>query len=585
MIILGLNAYHGDSSACLVIDGKLIAAVEEERFRRIKHWAGFPSEAIKYCLETGAITIDQVDHIALNRNPYANLFRKALFTLNKRPSIRVIKDRLSNAGKVMDVKTVLCDAVGAKPGSIKAAFHRVEHHRAHLGSSFFVSPFESAAVVSVDGFGDFVSTMWGEGAGNRIQVRDQVGFPHSLGLFYLAFTQYLGFMNYGDEYKVMGLAPYGKPSEMEKIRKIVKLKPKGRFELGLDYFVHHTEGVTMTWNDGEPKLGPVYSDRLVSLFGPARKKDEPLTHHHKDVAASIQEMYEEAFFHILDHVHRATREQNLCLAGGCAMNSVANGKVFDRSGFNELYIQSAAGDGGGAIGAAFYVWNQVHKMPRTIVMDHAYWGPSFSDAEISGLLGRKRETLADAGCTVEKVVDESELCRRTAERIAQGMVIGWFQGRMEWGPRALGNRSIVCDPRRGDMKDILNLKIKRRESFRPFAPSIVREAVADWFETDYDVPFMLQVYQIRQEKRPVIPAVTHVNGSGRLQSVTESQNPRYHRLIRSFETITGVPIVLNTSFNENEPVVCRPEEALDCFLRTRMDVLVMENWIVERKDQ
>ncbi len=585
MIILGLNAYHGDSSACLVVDGKLIAAAEEERFRRIKHWAGFPSEAIKYCLEAGAVTIDEVDHLALNRNPNANLLRKAIFILSKRPDLRAVKSRLANRGKVRDVSAILCSMFNVQRSELKAEVHNVEHHRAHLASSYFVSPFESAAVVSIDGFGDFVSTMWGLGMGAGIEVKDQVRFPHSLGLFYLAFTQFLGVMNNGDEYKVMGLAPYGKPTEIDRMRKIVKLLPKGRFELDLDYFIHHTEGVTMTWNDGEPKLGPVYSDRLVSLFGPARKKDEPLTQHHKDVAASLQEMYEEAFFHILDHVHRVTREQNLCLAGGCAMNSVANGKVFDRSGFKELYIQSAAGDGGGAIGAAFYLWNQLHKKPRTFVMDHAYWGPGFSDADISGLLGRKREALAAAGCTAEKVVDEPELCRRTAERIAQGKVIGWFQGRMEWGPRALGNRSIVCDPRRGDMKDILNLKIKRRESFRPFAPSIVREAVADWFETDYDVPFMLQVYQIRREKRSVIPAVTHVNGSGRLQSVTESQNPRYHRLIRSFETITGVPIVLNTSFNENEPVVCRPEEALDCFLRTRMDVLVMENWIVERKDQ
>ncbi len=584
MIILGLNAYHGDSSACLVIDGKLIAAAEEERFRRIKHWAGFPTEAIKYCLEAGAVAIGEVDHIALNRDPYANLFRKALFTLSKRPGIRAIRDRLSNAGKVKDVKTVLADAVAVKPESIKASFHHVEHHRAHLGSSFFVSPFTSAAVVSIDGFGDFVSTMWGVGNKDGIRVKDQVRFPHSLGLFYLALTQFLGFMNYGDEYKVMGLAPYGKPMEMDRMRKVVKLQPKGRFVLDLDCFVHHSAGITMTWDDGEPKLGPVYSDKLATLFGPARKKDEPLTEQHKNVAASLQEMYEEAFFHVLDHVHQKTGERNLCLAGGCAMNSVANGKVFDRTGFRELYIQSAAGDGGGAIGAAFYLWNQQHKGPRTFVMDHAYWGPGFSNAGINGLLIRKRDELATAGCIVEKVDDESELCKRTAERIAQGKVIGWFQGRMEWGPRALGNRSIVCDPRRADMKDILNSKIKRRESFRPFAPSIAREAVRDWFETDYDVPFMLQVYRIRSEKQRLIPAVTHVNGSGRLQTVTEAQNRRYYGLIRAFGSLTGVPIVLNTSFNENEPVVCTPGEALDCFLRTQMDVLVMEDWFIERKN-
>lgn len=584
MNILGLNAYHGDSSACLVIDGKLVAAAEEERFRRIKHWAGLPTEAVRYCLEEGGITLDQVDHIAINRNPSANLLKKALFAFTKRPSLKAITDRLSNAGKVKDIKTLLCEEFGLQPSTIKSELHNVEHHQAHLASSFLVSPFENAAVVSVDGFGDFVSTMWGTGSGSSITVRDQLGFPHSLGLFYLAMTQYLGFPNYGDEYKVMGLAPYGAPTEMQKMRQIVKLKPKGFFELELDYFIHHSEGVSMVWDDGEPKCGAVYSDKLAELLGPARGKDEPLSQYHKDLAASLQAMYEEAFFHLLEHVHAETKFPNLCLSGGCAMNSVANGKIFDRSPFTELYIQSAAGDGGGAIGAAFYVWNQALGNQRGFVMDHAYLGPEFSSQEISELLLANSERTSAENCLIEEISDETELCRRTAEQVAQGRVIGWFQGRMEWGPRALGNRSIVCDPRRADMKEILNQKIKRRESFRPFAPSIIREAVGEWFETDYDVPFMLQVYQIREEKRALIPAVTHVNGSGRLQSVTEAQNSRYYHLIKAFEAITGVPTVLNTSFNENEPVVCKPQEALDCFLRTKMDVLVMGNWFVERKE-
>ena len=580
MNILGLNAYHGDSAACLVIDGQLVAAVEEERFRRIKHWAGLPTESIRYCLAAGGISLDQVDHIAINRNPSANLLKKALFAFTKRPSLKAIKDRLTNSGKVTDIETLLCQEFSIH----KAPFtiHRVEHHRAHLASSFFVSPFDSAAVVSVDGFGDFVSTMWGTGEGNAITVQDQVGFPHSLGLFYLAMTQYLGFPNYGDEYKVMGLAPYGRPTELAKLRQIVMLKPKGLFELELDYFIHHSEGVSMVWDDGEPKCGAVYSDKLAELLGPARGKDEPLSQYHMDLAASLQAMYEEAFFHLLAHVHAETKAPNLCLAGGCAMNSVANGKIFERSPFTELYIQSAAGDGGGAIGAAFHVWHQELGKPRSFVMDHAYLGPEFSDSEIGELLKVKSEKISAENCTVELITDEAELCRRTAARVAEGKVIGWFQGRMEWGPRALGNRSIVCDPRRADMKEILNVKIKRRESFRPFAPSIMREAVGEWFETDYDVPFMLQVYQIREEKRVLIPAVTHVNGSGRLQSVTEVQNPRYYRLIKAFAAISGVPTVLNTSFNENEPVVCKPQEALACFLRTKMDVLVMGNWFVER---
>jgi carbamoyltransferase len=299
----------------------------------------------------------------------------------------------------------------------------------------------------------------------------------------------------------------------------------------------------------------------------------------------MQAMYEEAFFNVLGHVYAETQCPNLSLSGGCAMNSVANGKIFDQSRFRELYIQSAAGDAGGSIGAAFYVWHQLMGNPRSFVMDHAYLGPEFSNTVIGDLLKVKNDDLNRENCTIEGIEDEKVLCQKTAQAISEGKVVGWFQGRMEWGPRALGNRSIVCDPRRADMKDILNLKIKRRESFRPFAPSIIREAVSSWFETDYDVPFMLQVYQIREGKRKLIPAVTHINGSGRLQTVTEAQNSRYYRLIKAFESITGVPIVLNTSFNENEPVVCTPQEALDCFLRTKMDILVMGNWFIKRRKQ
>lgn len=582
MVILGINAYHADAAACIVVNGKLVAAAEEERFRRIKHWAGFPSEAVRYCLSAAGVGIEEVDHVALNRDPSANLMKKVLFSFAKRPSLAAVTDRLKNAAKVRSVQDELGTSLGVPRERVKAKVHNIEHHRAHMASAFLVSPFDSAAVVSVDGFGDFVSTMWGAGSGSNITVQDQVNFPHSLGLFYLAMTQFLGFMHYGDEYKVMGLAPYGRPTEMEKMRRIVRLKPKGRFELDLDYFLHHSEGVSMVWEGGEPKIGTVFSAQLAELLGPARRPDEPLTQYHKDLAASMQAMYEDAFFHILEQAYREIGSPNLCLAGGCAMNSVANGKIFQRSPFKDVYIQSAAGDAGGAIGAAFAVWNQELQNPRSFVMEHAYYGPTFSDSDIQALLKSKRDDLA--ACSVEHIPDEARLCRATAERIAEGKVIGWFQGRMEWGPRALGNRSILGDPRRADMKDILNLKIKRRESFRPFAPSILRDSVAEWFETDYDVPFMLQVYQIREEKRASIPAVTHVNGSGRLQTVTENQNPRYYRLIRAFGELSGVPILLNTSFNENEPVVCRPQEALDCFLRTQMDVLVMGDWFISRQD-
>jgi len=394
-------------------------------------------------------------------------------------------------------------------------------------------------------------------------------------------TQYLGFPNYGDEYKVMGLAPYGKPAYMDKMRQIVRVHDGG-FELNLDYFTHHTVGLAMMWHGGSPVIGPVFSPALVDLLGPVRASQDPIEQHHKDIAASMQAMFEETFFALLDALQKKTGKTRLCVAGGCGYNSVANGLIFDRSPFRDVYIQAAAGDAGGAIGAAYWVWNQELGKPRSFVMDHAYWGPEYDDGAIDHAISLRHIELDEAHCRVERVRDERELCKRTAEHVTRGNVVGWFQGRMEWGPRALGNRSIVCDPRRADMKDILNHKIKRRESFRPFAPSILREAVGEWFETDYDVPFMLQVYQIREEKRALIPAVTHVNGSGRLQSVTESQNPRYYHLIEAVRDVTGIPIVLNTSFNENEPVVNTPSEALDCFLRTKMDLLVMGNLMVER---
>ena len=582
MIILGINAYHADASAAVVVDGKLVAAVEEERFRRVKHWAGYPSLAVEYVLAEAGADIHAVNAIAVNRNPSANLLKKALFAFSRRPTFGAIQKRLANAAKLRDISAVIAEHLKVDKEMVAARFHNVEHHRAHLASSFFVSPFDRAAVLSVDAFGDFVSSMWGSGHGNHMDIADEIIFPHSLGLFYTAITQFLGFRNYGDEYKVMGLAPYGKPAEMDKMRDIVRLRDRGTFELNLDYFLHHTEGVTMQWDGGSPHVGDIYTPALEQLLGPPRKTEEPLSDYHRNLAASMQQMYEDAFFNIVNHLQKTTGEKTLCLAGGCAYNSVANGKIFERSSFTDLYIQSAAGDAGGAIGAAYWVWNQLERKPRDFVMDHAYLGPGFTDDEILEAL-TIRGVDTDAELTLEVIEDEQALVRRTAEAVARGEVIGWFQGRSEWGPRALGNRSIVCDPRRADMKDILNLKIKRRESFRPFAPSILREAVGDWFETDYDVPFMLQVYQIREEKRGSIPAVTHVNGSGRLQSVSRTQNPRYYRLIKTFGELTGVPIVLNTSFNENEPVVNTPAEALDCFLRTKMDVLVMGNTFTRRK--
>ena len=587
LYILGINAFHGDASACLVHEGSLIAAAEEERFRRIKHWAGFPSQSIIYCLSEAGLSLDQVQHIAVNQDPHANLWRKIGFALTKRPDLSLILDRVKNKKERASIEAHLRTTLSG--ATFRGEVHHVEHHLAHLASAFLVSPFKEALVVSVDGFGDFASAAWGTGKGNHVGVDGKVYFPHSLGIFYQAMTQYLGFPHYGDEYKVMGLAPYGEPLFVEALREVVRLEKDGTFELDLKYFRHHREKIEYEWDNGEPRVGRLFSTELEGLLGPTRQPGESLTQQHRDIARSTQAVYEEAFFHLLNRLHGRHGIDNLALAGGCAMNSVANGKVYRRTPFKRVYIQSAAGDAGGAIGAALAVWHGLgHNGPpkstngRRFAMDHAYWGPCFDAGRIRELLTARLDDIEAQGCIVDDFPNVDALCRCTAELIAGGNVIGWFQGRMEWGPRALGNRSILADPRRHDMKDILNLKIKRRESFRPFAPSILRDHVSSWFETDDDVPFMMQVYQIREDKRAAIPAVTHVDGSGRLQTVTQHANATYYKLIDAFREITGVPMLLNTSFNENEPVVCKPEEALDCFLRTKMDVLVLGGAMIRR---
>lgn len=587
MIVLGLNAFHGDSSAALVKDGKLIAAAEEERFRRIKHWSGLPTEAMKWCLADAGLKLGDVDHIAINRNPKVNNLRRALYVLRRRPSLSLIFKRLANIKRAASFE----DSVQAAfPGeALRAQVHRVEHHLAHLASAFLVSGFDEAVCLSIDGFGDFASSTWGIGKGSDIQIDGRVYFPHSLGIFYSVITQFIGFPYFGDEYKVMGLAPYGEPKYLKEMRELVHIQPDGTFRLNLKYYRHHDEDVHYTWENCSPEVGTLYKkEPLESLLGPQREKGAPLEQKHRDIARSAQAMYEEAFFAMLQSLHAKYQCDDLAFSGGCAMNSVANGKVYLHSPFKRMYLPAAAGDAGGAIGAAFVVSRQFdNREPRTanrerFVMDHAYVGPRASEDEIKSLLDSRAADIAAENCTVRRYDDEGELCTVTATAITEGKVIGWFQGRMEWGPRALGNRSILGDPRRADMKDILNLKIKRRESFRPFAPSILRECVSEWFEQDDDVPFMMEVFQVRPEKRAQVPATTHVDGSGRLQTVHQETNPRYHRLISAYRDLTGVPIVLNTSFNENEPVVCKPHEALDCFLRTKMDVLVLNNWIVRR---
>ena len=578
MVILGINAYHADAAACIICDGTLIAAAEEERFRRVKHWAGFPSMAISYCLDAARLTLSDVDHIAINRNNRANLFRKLAYAGTHWPSLRLILEKLKNRRRVANI----ADELG---GISNRPFHGqvdyIEHHLAHLSSAFYPSPFREAVVVSVDGFGDFASAAWGVGAGTSISFDGRILFPHSLGIFYQAMTQYLGFPHYGDEYKLMGLAAYGSPSCRQEVGQLLSLKERGVFALNLRFFRHHRDEISHEWDAREPTCAPLFSTDLVELLGPARILDQPITARHRDLAWATQALYEGAFFNLLNAAQRKYGHRSLALAGGCAYNSVANGKIRDRTQFQRCYMQSAAGDAGGAIGAAYVVWHR--QGARTAEIKHAFWGPSFSDAELGAVLDRKRTEIEGQACKWRHVADEKELIDQVAQAIADGMVVGWFQGRMEWGPRALGNRSILGDPRRADMQRILNVKIKRRESFRPFAPSVLRDQVAAWFERDDDVPFMLQVFPIKPERRGQIPAVTHVDGTGRLQTVDAESNPRYCALIAAFFRRTGVPMVLNTSFNENEPVVCRPEEALDCFLRTQMDVLVLGNYVVTRE--
>ncbi|PYV55826.1 MAG: carbamoyltransferase, partial [Acidobacteria bacterium] len=569
------------------VDGKLVAAAEEERFRRIKHWAGLPTNAIDYCLREGGISLRDIDHIAINRKPGVNNWRRLGFVLTHRPDPRLMLQKLRNIRSASSANEALEKAYGV---SLRAEVHHVEHHLAHLASAFLVSDFQEAACLSVDGFGDFASTAIGFGQGNNVKIDNRVYFPHSLGIFYSALTQFIGFPHFGDEYKVMGLAPYGQPKYLEPMRELVRVQTDGTFKLNLKYFRHHTDNVSYSWNNCAPEVGTLYTDKLIDLLGPARDAHDPLEQWHKDIACSVQAMYEEAFFALLNALHAGHPCPNLALSGGCAMNSVANGKVYLCTPFRKMYLPAAAGDAGGAIGGATYVQSQLTSdhYPKTpdlrsrFVLDHAYSGPEFSNSEIRKLIESRKEEISRQGCQMSEVTDQEELCRRTAAMIADGKVVGWFQGRMEWGPRALGNRSILADPRRSDIKEMLNAKIKRRESFRPFAPSILRESVAEWFEQDDDVPFMMEVFQIRSEKRALIPAVAHVDGSGRLQTVHRETNPLFHSLISAFRALTSVPLVLNTSFNENEPVVCRPEEALDCFLRTKMDVLVLGDFVVER---
>lgn len=575
MYILGLNAYHADSSAAIFKDGVMIAATEEERFRRVKHWAGFPSMAIQFCLNEAGIKLEEVDHIAIGRDVNAKYLKKWLYLLTHPTDIKGVIDRRKNASKVSSLEEEFykLDNTVSKE-KISKKIHYVEHHRAHLASAFFASPFEESALLSIDGSGDFSTTMIGTGSGNQIKIIDSVDFPHSVGLFYTAFTQWLGFPHYGDEYKVMGLAPYGEPKYTDKVRDVLSFSDNGLFELNLQYFRKDLLGI-MDYKNHIPKTERLISPHFIKVFGEVRKKEEALSQYHKDIATSVQRVTEELIFHILKALHAKTGIDKVCIAGGVAQNSVANGKIVQSTPFTEVYIPSAGHDAGISMGAALYVYNQILKEKRKPAIWSAYTGSQFTNTEIEDFL-KSRNILY-------KRYDDGELYDVVSDKLIQAGVVGWFSGRAEFGPRALGARSILADPTRQDAKELLNSKIKRRESFRPFAPSILEEYVDEYFEYNDRVPFMEKVFPIRKEKRDFIPAVTHVDGTGRLQSVNKDVSPRYYRLIDTFRKKTGVPILLNTSFNENEPIVNSPEHALDCYLRTNMDMLVLENCVITER--
>ncbi len=576
MYILGINAYHADASAAIFKDGILIAATEEERFRRVKHWAGFPSEAVQFCLREAGIELAEIDHIAIGRNPKAKFWKKIAFML-RYPAAgwSAVWIRMDNARQVMHLNQAFA-ALDARlnPSVIRRKIHNIEHHRSHLASAFFASPYEEAALLSIDGSGDFTTTMRGIGRDRNIEIIDSVDFPHSIGIFYSAFTQLLGFPNYGDEYKVMGLAPYGFPTRVEELRKVLRFESDGLFSLDLSYFLTTKSKVIRYSPDHTPTVSTLFSVKMTQVFGPARQPEDLLTQEHKDLAASVQCITEELIFHLLEHLHRRTGLDKVCIAGGVAQNSVAIGKITRNTPFKEVYIPPAGHDAGISMGAALYVQHQILQEPRQEAIWSAYTGASFSNEEIEAF-------LRDRGIPYQRMPDD-QLYAHVANQLINAGVVGWFSGRAEFGPRALGARSILADPRRADAQDLLNAKIKRREPFRPFAPSILEEYVHEYFDVDERAPFMERVLPIRPEKRAEIPAVSHVDGSGRLQSVIKSVAPRFYQLIDTFRQKTGCPLLLNTSFNENEPIVNSLTDALECYLRTRMDMLVLENCVIQR---
>jgi carbamoyltransferase len=561
MNILGISCFYHDSAACLLQDGKVIAAASEERFTRIKHDQDFPTNAIQYCLREGGISANQLDYVGFYDKPFLK-FERILYTY-----IATFPRSFPSFIKAIPIwlkQKLWIPHLIKKHLEYEGEILFIEHHMSHAASSFLVSPFQEAAILSIDGVGEWATATYGVGRDRDIEILKEIRFPHSLGLLYSAFTYYLGFKVNSAEYKVMGLAPYGEPRYLDEIRELISIADDGSFKINMKYF-SYDYGLTMT------------NDKFDRLFGhPVRKPEDKLEQRHMDLAASIQRITEEVVLKMAHHLHGETGMENLCMSGGVALNCVANGKVIRETPFKNLFVQPAAGDAGGAVGVAAYIHNHINNNPRDFVWNHTFLGPGFSHEEI-------REYLDGMGAPYRQL-EREDLLQTVSRLIEEQKVIGWFQGRMEFGPRALGNRSIIADARNPDNKDVVNLKIKFRESFRPFAPTVLEDRCMDYFELDRPSPYMLLVAQVREDNR-TIPSVTHVDGSARIQTVNRKENPLYYDLIDKFYSQSGCPVIINTSFNvRGEPIVCTPQDAFACFMRTNMDFLVMENCLLDKND-
>ena len=574
--ILGLNFLHSDTSACIFKNGKLIAAAEEERFTRLKHTSNFPINAINFCLNEAEIKFSDIDTVTINSNPFTSFQKKILFTLKNFKRYKLAFKSISNIKKKVSLKKLISQNFDPE-NSFKGKIRYVDHHISHILSSSSYSGFEKSVNLSIDGFGDFASAAWGTSEQNKISIDSKVFFPHSMGIFYQSITQFLGFKKYGDEYKVMGLSSYGNPTYQKQLSKLLYNTDEG-YKLNLKYFIHQDQNIFKNNKTGQIEYFDLYSQELKNLIGDERKFDDEINQRHMDIAKSAQVVYENTLFTLLTSLYQKYKIKNLTLSGGCAMNSVANGKILKKTPFEKVYISPNPGDAGGSIGSAlFFLLEKGQKIENNI--NYAYLGSNYSDEDIEQVISQKD---LKKNFFVKKYSDK-DLYNFISDQLCLSKIIGWFQGKMEWGARALGNRSILADARNPKIKDIINKKIKKRESFRPFAPAILEEFTSQWFEIDKDVPYMSEVYKILKNKVNDLPGITHVDGTGRLQTVTKSNNNKFYSLIKNFYNKTNIPIVLNTSFNENEPIVESPGQAIDCFLRTNMDILVLGSWVISRK--